>query len=128
MKPETSRWADKARRDLAAARRDLDAGDPDNAVVRTYYAAFHAATAALCESGRAAKTHAGTQTLFFQTFVQDVGTFEPSLSRTLSRLQQHRESADYGVRAPDAETARESIEQATAFVDAVGAWLAGRPA
>lgn len=127
MKLEATRWTDKARRDLAAARRDLDAGDPDNAVVRAYYAAFHVATAALCESGLAAKTHTGTQALFYQTFVRN-GSVDPKVARALPALQQRREASDYGVRAPDAETARDSIEQAEAFVDAVAVWLAGRPA
>ena len=63
---EIQKLLDKARRRLDAAVRDLDAGDAEGAVSRAYYAAFHAASAALASEGLSAKTHAGAHNLFFK--------------------------------------------------------------
>src|SRR5690606_5842056 len=94
VKETTAELFDKAHRALEAARRDLDAGDADNAVARIYYAVFHAATAALHEDGLAAKSHPGTQQLFFERFVRS-GRMDRAASSLFASLYQMRQEADY---------------------------------
>lgn len=126
MKPENQALLEKAEQALRAARRDLAAGDADPAVARAYYAAFHAATAALHQEGLAARSHSGTHYLFHQHFVES-GVFSAGLARVLRRLQQQREEADYAYASVHSlEAAAEALEQAEAFVAAVAGWLEGR--
>lgn len=123
MKPRTTVQLAKARRDLQAARRDLDAGDPENAPSRAYYAAFHAASAALAERRIAARNHSGVGSLFVVHFV-DAGPLSREDPRTLSGLQAQREAADYGY-GTDATAAASAgwVDRAEAFVAAVEAML-----
>lgn len=65
----------------------LQAGAVEGAISRLYYAAFHAARAALAAQGRYAKTHSGTITVFRES-CGDAGP--------LSSLLQLRGEADYG--------------------------------
>jgi uncharacterized protein (UPF0332 family) len=91
MNDESQLSLGDAHRSLDAARRDLDATDPDNAVVRAYYACFHAATALLDQRGLDAKSHRGTHHLFYETFVAD-GPFDREMSRILSGLSDLRQA------------------------------------
>lgn len=123
MTDDSHLWTEKARRDLSAAERDLGAEDPENALARAYYAAFHAAVGALNADGAAARTHSGVKALFAERFAA-TGRFERETARTLAVLQQQREAADYGVGVPiSAEAARTSVDRAHAFVAAVEALL-----
>ena len=124
MKPETNALLEKAHYTLDAARRDLDAADADNAISRAYYAAFHAATAALNEADLAAQTHKGTHTLFYQTYVEP-GKIDTHFHRSFSRLFQNRQDVDYafGIGIFPLETATTAVQQAEAFVEAVAALL-----
>lgn len=56
MRSEIKALLDKAHRRLDGAVRDLDAGDAEGAVSRIYYAAFHAASAALASEGFSARS------------------------------------------------------------------------
>ncbi len=60
----------KTHRMLKTARLSLEDGDAESAINRTYYAAFHAAMAALLSVGEAPKTHSGTHHLFHLHFVK----------------------------------------------------------
>ena len=123
MKPETKSILEKARRTLAAARRDLASDDADNAISRAYYATFHAATAALHEKGLAAKSHTGTHHLFHQEYGL-TGRIDQQTSKTLSRLFQDRMNAEYTFGTTfGPKAATDAIEQAEAFVEAVAALL-----
>ena len=128
MTPQTRALLDLSASDLAAARRDLAASDPRVAVSRAYYAAFHAACAALNSRGLEAKTHAGTHALFGEHFVR-TGLLDRVHGRSLNQLLQLREGADYEVgRTITMEDGLDSVDRAVAFVEAVEALLAERPA
>lgn len=77
------RLADQA---LRVARLALEDGALEDTASRLYYAAFHAATAALDVAGRHAKTHSGLIGLFVQTY-GDTGP--------LNELLEMRGAADY---------------------------------
>ena len=114
--------------DLAGAARDLAADDPRLAVARAYYAVFHAAQAALSSEGRAAKSHAGTRSLFGERFVL-TGRVDVRLARTLSVLMDLRHQADYHVGGViTMEDGERAASDAVAFVAAVEAMLNARPA
>ena len=101
----------------------LHAGFARVALTRAYFAVFHAARARLYAAGFEPRTHAGVQHLFNQHFVR-TDRFEPGVSRLMARLQKYREEADYSrAFVIDAEGAREEIEAARAFVEAVRAQL-----
>lgn len=123
MKAETYELLEKAARTLEAARRDLAANDPDNAIARAYYAAFHAATAALTEADLPAQTHKGTHHLFRQAYVAS-GRIDPHHSRAFGRLFQNRQEADYLIgKVFSPSDATDALRQAASFVDAVEALL-----
>lgn len=124
MKARTQSRFEKARRDLRAARRDLDAAGPDSALARGYYAAFHAASAALHERKLTARTHSGVGALFF-AHVVDAGPLDRDLAQTLSGLQYQREAADYGVGVQATVAAATGwVDRSEAFVTAAEAMLA----
>ena len=101
----------------------LQAGFARVALIRAYFAVFHAARARLYAAGFEPRTHAGVQHLFNRHFVKSA-RFEPGVSRLMARLQKYREEADYSrAFVIDAEGAREEIEAARAFVDTVRAQL-----
>lgn len=66
---------------------------PD-AVARSYYAAFHAATALLLTEGLEANSHQALGRLFSLHFVKS-GKLDTRYSRILSMAQKYREEADY---------------------------------
>lgn len=110
---------DKADAALRAARTlaDLDLGD--DAVSRAYYAAYHAAMAALYSAGLQARTHSGTHDLLFQHFVS-VGRLPRTVTKDLAALQRYREQADYSAAITfDAVSAHEEVERAERVVEAV---------
>ena len=111
--------------DLAGAARDLAAGDPRLAVARAYYAAFHAAQAALASEGRTAKSHAGTRSLFSEVFVQ-TERVDRRVARTYGLLMDLRQQADYHVGGTLSRAEGErAVADAVLFVEAVEALLTG---
>jgi uncharacterized protein (UPF0332 family) len=85
----------KARQSLKTARLDLEAGDTDASVNRSYYAAFYAAWAMFEAAGvDKPKKHSGMISEFGRRFVKE-GPLDPSLGATLARLENLRNFADY---------------------------------
>ena len=84
----------KANGKLAAARRELKSGTPDEAVSRAYYAAYHAISAVLASQGCAFSSHAQTLGGFNARFVR-TGLFPKDTTRILHRLFENRQTADY---------------------------------
>ena len=126
MTDESRAFLALSKSDLAGASRDLAAEDPRLAVARAYYAAFHAAQAALVAEGRVARSHAGTRSLFSEVFVQP-GRVDVRLARTLSVLMDLRHEADYHVGgAISMSEGEKALADATAFVETVEALL-GEP-
>lgn len=110
-----------ARERLRAARSLLDAGLTPDAISRAYYAAFHAAKAALALHGLHAESHVGLRTLFGLNLV-DKQIVDRRLGKILVELSERRESADYDVwSGMDVEDARKSVQDALEFIEAVEA-------
>ncbi|MGE0490526.1 MAG: HEPN domain-containing protein [Vulcanimicrobiota bacterium] len=64
------------------------------AVGRFYYAAYHAAKAALLARGLEPATHSGLISEFHRVYVHN-GDLDPSRARLLNKLQRDREEAEY---------------------------------
>ncbi len=119
MTDEQQALFDKARRALETARLTLDHGDADAAINRAYYAAFHAATAALLAVGETPKTHSGTHHRFHLHYVKS-GRLSSSIGKTLSYASDARQRADYeAFTVFDEAAAADLITDVEAFVGAV---------
>lgn len=99
----------RAEEALREARVLLDAAAREGVANRVYYAAFHAARAALTVRGLHAKTHSGQISLFEQTF---------GPAPTLSRLLDLRARADYALEdfAEPVERLEATLAEAQAFL------------
>jgi len=113
----------RARQKLAVARHVLAGGYPADAVSPAYYAAYHAAEAALLVEGDQPRTHEGLKSLFGLRFVK-TGRLPEELASILRELKDERQNGDYSVfPAITTEEARRSVADAERFVDAVEAFL-----
>ncbi|WP_437559140.1 HEPN domain-containing protein [Acidithiobacillus sulfuriphilus] len=113
----------KAVRACASARALLDLDDVDGACNRAYYAMFDAARAALLASGAPVqpdigKTHSGLIAAFSLHLVKN-GPVPKELGRLLKRAEEIRLVADYKGDSVEFDDAREMVEQAEVFVDAM---------
>lgn len=109
----------KARQALMTAGRDLDAGDHDASVNRSYYAAFYAAWAMLAARGiDKPKTHSGMIAEFSKRFVKD-GPLDRTTGTTLSKLENLRSYADYTLLETPREKAELAWQSAQSFVRVV---------
>lgn len=113
-------------REKARVARDLYAkGEWDDAISRAYYAAYHAAQAALLAEGQRADTHKGVVTLFGLLLVK-TGKLDKRWGKLLSNLKDDREAGDYDALSYlDEETARRAAREAEEFVAAVDRYIAG---
>jgi uncharacterized protein (UPF0332 family) len=114
-------WA-KAQAAARSARLLGNAGDPDGAINRAYYAAFGAARAALATARFAqasSKQHGTIYRRFDKLFVQERG-LDPSLGRPMfQRLSSARAAADYGKSQATAEAAQRALGEMERLVAAV---------
>jgi len=124
MTPEVQVLFDLAHEDLAAARLNLEQGFIRVAISRAYYAAFHAAQAALLTVGEAPRTHAGVRTRFNKHFVT-TGRIAVTVSAILAEGETMRNQADYDAFTVfDARAAADLIADVETFVQAVEAIIA----
>lgn len=110
---------------MDSARALVERGDREGATNRAYYAAFHAARAALAHLGalpEATKTHSTVIGLFGKHLVQ-AGRLDAEHGRWLNRCHQLRNLADYDVAAVDAEKVEFAVKGAEALVQAVRAFI-----
>ena len=108
----------KADENIAVANIDMKAGFPSAAASHAYYAAFHAATAALATLGLSFSSHRQAIGAFNREFVKK-GALPPDVKGTLQSLFEHRQTADYDWQnAIDPQTAAEDLAAARAIVDA----------
>ena len=113
----------KANGKLAAARRELKSGTPDEAVSRAYYAAYHAISAVLASQGCAFSSHAQTLGGFNARFVR-TGLFPKDTTRILHRLFENRQTADYDwTVVVELESARRDVKDAAKLVAACRDYL-----
>jgi uncharacterized protein (UPF0332 family) len=101
---------------LAQAELMLASSFPGASVSRSYYAMFHAATAALLQRGVKRRSHQGIIAAFGQTFVKP-GIVDARFHKYLTKAFSLRQESDYlpMVRLVD-ERAREVIDWAKEFV------------
>lgn len=112
----------KAVRACTSARALFDLNDVDGACNRAYYAMFDAARAALLASGAVqpdiGRTHSGLITAFSQHLVKN-GPIAKEMGRLLKRAEETRLIADYKGDSVELADAREMVEQAETFVEAM---------
>lgn len=122
----------KAVRACASARVLLDLNDVDGACNRAYYAMFDSARAALLVSNAPVppdigKTHGGLITAFSQHLVKN-GPIPKEIGRLLKRAEEIRLVADYKGDSVELADAREMVEQAERFVEAIRhVWMPDQP-
>lgn len=121
MNDGVARLLDAARNDLASARYLIDGDFPSQAASRAYYAAFHAAEAALLALGETRGKHSAVIAAFGRLVVKGGGA-DPATAGWLRDLFDFRARADYGG-ATTSEEARAALERADRFIAAVEAWV-----
>ncbi len=100
----------------------------DDAMSRLYYAAFHAASAALLVLGVEATTHRGLMGLFSMHLVKP-GLVSPDAGRSLAILEGLRNQADYNRHfSTDEKGAREERDRAHALLAELEAFVRARGA
>lgn len=113
----------RARQKLEVASHVLAGGYAADAVSPAYYAAFHAAEAALLVEGDEPRSHEGLKSLFGLRFVK-TGRLPDELASILRELKDERQNGDYSVfPAITAAEAQRAVANAERFVDAVEAFL-----
>jgi uncharacterized protein (UPF0332 family) len=122
VSPRSEELLAGARDRLGAARAAVAAGFPSNAASAAYYSMLYAARAALSEEERNARTHAGTWSLFRETFVVP-GPFDASLFAEAHATQKLREATDYEAVMVGRHEAERLVELAERFVTAVAVLL-----
>ena len=107
---------DRGNEALVAAEELLKLRLHNDAISRTYYAAYHWARAVLFTKGLESKTHRGTNQLLGLHFVRE-GALSQEAARLLAQLQDLREASDYtaSVRFTE-EEARDAVAQTRAFI------------
>lgn len=116
---DAHREFDHARDALHDARVLFDGDGTDSGVVnRLYYAAFHAAQAALYARGLNPSSHGHVRQQFGQHVVLE-GDATRDDGRLLGTLYDYRQEADYGSGGPDVDCA-DLITDVEAFVDHLG--------
>jgi uncharacterized protein len=122
-------WAlpeERSRDELRAARVLLEADLPDQAVSRAYFAALHAASAALLVLGDPQTSEVGIVTAFARR-VPDNG-FDPEAGRMLRKLFEDRTDVDQALANAPAGEAERAIGDADRLVRSIAAWIEDRAA
>lgn len=125
MSGQWARPVPRAREELKAARRLLEAGFPSQAVSRAYHAGLQVAMAALKVVGERPATEAGVISAFGRRVVGDGGV-DHEAGRTLRKLFQDRNDVDYALLNASEEEARKAVEGAELLVDAGARWIEQR--
>ena len=114
-------YSDKRRVAACSARLLVDSADSDGAVNRAYFAMFHVARATLAEIDTElarTKRHATVIGRFGRHLVKGRG-LNAELGRALSLAFDLRAIADYEPATVDPSEAREMVESAEAFINAL---------
>jgi uncharacterized protein (UPF0332 family) len=112
----------KVRRALADDERLASSGGSDAGTInRLYYAAFHAAQAALYDRGIEPSSHGAVRNLFGKEFVLD-GSASREQGRLLTTLADLRQQADYGYDPIEADI--ESLfDRTRSFVESMAEYV-----
>lgn len=122
-------WAlpeERSRDELRAARALLAEELPVQAVSHAYFAALHAAGAALLALGDAQSSEVGIVTTFVQ-HVPEEG-LDPESGRVLRKLFEDRMDVDYALANAAPADAERAVEDAERLVKSIAAWMADRAA
>jgi uncharacterized protein (UPF0332 family) len=123
QKTDADSCLEAARRKLEGARSALHNGFFEDASSRAYYAAFHAATAALASRGLSYSSHGQVIGAFNREFIHS-GRLPPEMFTMLQRLFADRQVGDYSAsRTIPQETAERGVADAELLLDAVRALL-----
>jgi uncharacterized protein (UPF0332 family) len=123
VKAEVGQHLDRAEELLRAARGILQLGFPSDSVSRSYYAMFHAATAALLELGIQRSSHHGVWAAFGQ-FIAAPGLMDVRYHRTGLELFAARSRSEYRAKPDDTpEGADGDLATARDFVAACRRFL-----
>lgn len=113
MTPEQEAYVryriERSRTALREGRVLLDAGLPEAAVSRIYYAGFYAVSALILTEGHSRSKHTGVLSLFNKDWVR-TGIVPAELGRCFRHMLDHRQDADYK-------------DMATFTPEEVGQWL-----
>jgi uncharacterized protein (UPF0332 family) len=116
---------ERSQEELRAARVLLDAGLPAQAVSRAYFAAYHAAGAALDVAGEAPSSPVD----LVASFDRRVGTsLADGTARSLRKLFEDRNDVDYALAAAAPEEAERAVAEAELFVAETTRWMEARAA
>jgi uncharacterized protein (UPF0332 family) len=114
---------ERSREELRAARVLIDAGLPAQAVSRAYFAAYHAAGAALEVLGETPSSPVNLVASFNRHVGEGLGD---GSARTLRKLFEDRNDVDYALAAAAPEEAERAVAGAESFVDATAGWMEAR--
>jgi len=122
--PAREEWA-RALRCLDSSELLLKSGDPDSAVSRAYYSAFHGVSAFFLLEGREHGKHEAVESAVHRDLVRP-GRVPVTFGASYSRLRELRMVGDYGgkdhIKPEDAEDA---IARARSMLDALRQLSAG---
>ncbi len=108
---------ERCRSALESARELLDSEHYDDSASRAYYAAFHAAAAALLTKGLRFTKHKGLIAAVHRDLVRP-GLLSTDAGRALGKLFELRDTGDYGgIERVTARAARDAVALAESFVD-----------
>lgn len=114
---------ERSQEELRAARVLLDAGLPAQSVSRAYFAAYHAAGAALEVLGETPSSPVN----LVASFNRHVGEgLQDGSARTLRKLFEDRNDVDYALAAASPEEAERAVADAEGFVEAAADWMEAR--
>jgi len=126
MSEEIEQHLDRAEERLCAAQGLLDLGYPGDAISRSYYAMFHAATAVLMELGIQRSSHHALWAAFGE-HVAARGLMDPRLHRMGLDAFRDRARSDYFADPGDTmEDGEETLRAARDFVAACRQFLESR--
>jgi uncharacterized protein len=117
-------WAlpvERCREELKAARGLLDSGLPAQAISRAWFAAFHAAGAALA----AVDERPGSPTEVVSAFARNVSGhgLAPDTGRILRKLYEDHKDVDYALAIPAQGDGERAVTEAQRFVTETVRWI-----
>jgi uncharacterized protein len=116
--------AERCREELLAARGLLDSGLPAQAVSRAWFAAYHAAGAALATLDERPSSPTEVVSAFARAISGD--GFPSETGRLLRKLFEDHKDVDYALAVPSAEDGEHALKDAQRFVDQTARWIEAR--
>ena len=123
MRPELRLMIEKAASKLKTARIDFENGQYDDSISRSYYAVFHALSAALLQKRLTYSSHSQAIGAFNREFVKQ-GLFPKDFTAIVQGLFADRQTGDYDLGDMiDEETAALGIKNADRILQAIRLYL-----